>query len=192
MGTVRASCRPIFATLNTRITAQWYRFFAWFVQSRRLAWGCTLPENKGSSKRLCYNWAMQSSTHITADQQQSLSCPSCKTVIRFAIIPSTYPHLYCARCTNAYAEPRAARHADRVWWQHLANRQQHHIQSHAPVCECGGLFLFNATPHCPHCRRGLPVNLPTEPKERLRYSNLMIFPNSKLYLDNGTANHYAF
>ena len=135
---------------------------------------------------------MQTTVQVPATDQTTINCPSCQTITPCAIIPQTYPHLYCARCSNAYAEPRSAHHAGRIWWQRLAKREQHHIQSHAPVCACGGLFLFNATPHCPHCQRSLPVNLPTEPKERLRYSNLMVFPQSKLYLDNGTVQQYAF
>lgn len=136
---------------------------------------------------------MSVSKTIPPEQQLTMDCPSCRTSIRYAQLPNIYPHFYCARCWNAYVEPRAQKLVNHIWWERTASRAQHDLQSHAPVCECGGLFLFNATPHCPHCRYSLPVMLPLDSKKaRLRYNLLMVFPGSKTYLDNGTIERYAF
>lgn len=139
----------------------------------------------------CYNLGMKSLS-IPLEQQQTMACVSCQTQLQFAIIPNIAPHLYCARCHNVYSEPKAAKRIKSFWWQRFALREQHDLQSHAPVCECGGLFLFNAHPHCTHCGRSLPLPFPEDPKGRLAYSDMIIFDSSKVYLDNGLVETYQF
>jgi hypothetical protein len=141
----------------------------------------------------CYNSGMPSRTIlIPTEQQQVHTCASCQSELRFAILPKLFPHLYCARCNNVYVEPSSAKKVTSIWWPHLAKREQHEIQSHGPVCACGGLFLFNATPHCAHCGRALPFALPTNAKQRLCYDQLIVFNDTKVYLDAGTVDTYQF
>ncbi len=129
---------------------------------------------------------------IPSEQQQRRICASCQSELRYALISDQYPHLYCTHCHNAYVEASAGAKAQKIWWQHIATREQHEIQGHAPVCECGGLFLFNAQPHCTHCGRPLDIALPTHPKRRLLYSELVIFNGAKVYRDAGTIDTYQF
>ncbi len=129
---------------------------------------------------------------VQGEQQQTMACTSCQSQLRFAVISNVFPHLYCARCHNAYIEPKAKVRIKGLWLQRSALREQHDLQSHAPVCECGGLFLFNAHPHCTHCGNSLPLPFPEDPKGRLSYSDLIVFPGSKVYLDNGTVQVYQF
>ncbi|EKD79552.1 MAG: hypothetical protein ACD_41C00038G0004 [uncultured bacterium] len=129
---------------------------------------------------------------ILPSDQQPMACPSCKAELEYSIVPNTWPHLYCTHCKNAYHETHGQAGYKRIIRQRLANRKMHAIQSHAPVCECGGLFLFNAFPHCLHCGYEFSFGIPTEYKARLLHPDLVVFDGTKLYLDNGTHNLYQF
>lgn len=129
---------------------------------------------------------------VATQNQQLIKCPSCQAELAFSVIPHTQPHLYCIHCQNAYHETYGQAKHRKIWWERIANRELHEIQSHAPMCECGGLFLSSAYPHCTHCGYSFTFAIPTKPKARLLYGDLIVFHGSKVYLDNGTHNLYQF
>lgn len=129
---------------------------------------------------------------VQPSEQQLLNCPSCHAELHYSIVPNTWPYLYCTLCQNAYHETSGQSGFRKIIRQRIAHRTMHTIQSHAPNCECGGLFLFNAFPHCVHCGFEFPFGIPTQHRDRLRHSELVVFNGTKLFLDNGTYNLYQF
>ena len=142
---------------------------------------------------MAYSKAMpEQIVKIPLPQQHHITCISCQQSVAYAQLEHIAPQLYCTQCRNAYHQLDAKVEVSGLLQQRLAKRMVHIIQSHAPVCECGGLFLFNAQPRCPHCKKHLPLKLPSDVKLRLRFSSLYIQDESKLFLDNGTYRLYQF
>ena len=129
---------------------------------------------------------------VPPTDQKTMACPSCKAELEYSVIANTWPYLYCTHCQNAYHETHGQDRYKRIIRQRLAHRHMHTIQSHAPVCECSGIFLFNAFPHCLHCGFEFSFGIPIEYKARLLHSDLVVFAGTKLYLDNGTHHLYQF
>lgn len=126
-------------------------------------------------------------SHVTvpAEQIQTLNCPSCHATLHYYTVAKQFPHLYCTHCHNAYVELAAQAICRKVHTDGGAEKIMSRLQSSAPLCECGGMFLFNVGVHCVHCGEMLPLPLPPKGKLRLWYDQLVIFHDTTVYYDKG-------
>jgi hypothetical protein len=82
----------------------------------------------------------------------SISCPQCRKSIRFyrfSAMGDMTPHFYCGKCSNIYY---AEAHHVRLQQQQPSLQLVTEIAATLPACPCGGKFVAEANPKCPHCR----------------------------------------
>lgn len=115
----------------------------------------------------------------------TLSCPSCQAKLSYTNVTKQYPHLYCTHCHNVYVEQRSQAECRKIWTNWSAEKLMSTIQSRAPLCSCGGMFLFNASVHCVYCGEMLPLPEPTAPKRRLVYDRVVVFDATTIMYDDG-------
>ena len=136
---------------------------------------------------------MEEIVPIIKEHTQPITCSNCEQVSYYYVLANMWPHLYCSRCNNVYHETIDQRNYSKIitnWGRHKAMNL---IESQAPLCECGGLFLFNAQPNCNNCNNPLPL-IYHEPisKKRLHHDALIVFDGTKEYLSQGHTRKYKF
>ena len=137
---------------------------------------------------------------VPKDQQEEITCSTCQHVSRVAILPESWPHLYCTKCHNVYHEVDNQYAYKRIKTNWGRRKRMNIVESQAPLCECGGMFLFNAKPNCPNFKQDLHMfdELKTKngvhPEEEVRvfHDDMVIFPDTTEYMENGHTNTYDF
>lgn len=125
-----------------------------------------------------------SAVTVPNEQCKTLDCPSCHATLHYYTVPKQFPHLYCTDCHNAYVDERSQKKCLAVRTDGGAAKMMSSIQSIAPLCSCGGMFLFNVGVHCSYCGEILPLPLPLKPKYRLRYDQLVVFNEATVLYNN--------
>ena len=130
---------------------------------------------------------------IPPDQIKQVTCTYCDHVSDYAIIDEAWPHLYCTRCNNVYHEKINERDYDKIRTDWGRRKKMSLVESRAPLCECGGLFLFNAHPNCPNCGLTLPfMNTQPDTLERIKHDRLIVTHDTLEYQNDGTSIRYTF
>lgn len=123
---------------------------------------------------------------------ETTTCTQCHTSALVYKVPDSAPHLYCTKCQNVYQETREENYQKHFRFAAFRKKIMHHIEGNAPICPCGGLFIFNALPSNPKCLHeiGLPIQMTG--KERLEYADMLVFDGTHVFTDSGKTQIYSF
>lgn len=129
---------------------------------------------------------------IPYEKTQDFTCHHCNYISRIYVKEEASPHLYCTACNNVYHEDVDPPNYKTIRTNWGRRKKMNLIESQAPICRCGGLFLFNAHPNCPHCGQDFNwLDLSNE-DVRLHHNKLMIFDGTLEYSNNGHEHEYHF
>lgn len=130
---------------------------------------------------------------VPPEKIKTTECDVCHRTVSYAVLYESWPHLYCTRCNNVYHEKIKQRNYKQILTNWGRRKKMNLVESQAPLCECGGLFLFTAHPNCPYCNQPIlfTKHLP-DSKERLLHDELIVLNGSKEYMNDGTSCQYVF
>ncbi len=127
---------------------------------------------------------------ISAQNSQVIRCSSCQATDRYYVVTDQWPHLYCSYCHNVYVDIDDYQTLNKIHSDNKALKAMELIEGAAKLCPCGGMFLFHVQVHCIHCGEVLPFQLPTDPRQRIRYGDLVVFDGSEIVLGQGQGKLY--
>jgi hypothetical protein len=112
----------------------------------------------------------------------SIQCPACRQTLRFyhfSGMGDLNPHFYCTDCSNVYfRESDAAR----VRQESPSAELLQSISATLPSCPCGGRFLPDQHPKCPHCNTAIRNRL--DAVERLSDAHAVLLENAVLFRED--------
>ncbi len=129
---------------------------------------------------------------VPAANRQTIACAQCKATASVYKVPDSAPHLYCTKCRNVYHETSRENYEKRFPFASFRKKIMHHIEGNAPICPCGGLFIFNAYPRNPECLHEIPLPVKMHGNPRLLYADMLVFDGTHEFTDNGPTKVYKF
>jgi hypothetical protein len=129
---------------------------------------------------------------IPAANRSTIICTQCNASTSVYKVPDSAPHLYCTKCQNVYHELGKTDYEKRFPFASFRKKIMHHIEGNAPICPCGGLFIFNAYPHNPQCLHKIHLPIKMHGNARLVYADMYIFDGSQEFTDGGKTRVYSF
>lgn len=129
---------------------------------------------------------------VPVANQNTIQCLQCSVSTVVYKVPNSAPHLYCTKCKNVYHEISREDYGKRFPFAAFRKKIMHHIEGNAPICPCGGLFIFNAYPRNPQCLHEIPLPVKMQGNARLLYSDMYIFDGTQEIRDTGEILIYQF